>query len=160
MAERLRIRPARIDECESLADLARRSKASWGYDAGFMRACHDELGVSTVAVAAGSVFVAEWGGVVVGVHALEAANGDDEVELGLLFVEPAYLRRGFGAALLHHALATARARGYRRLLIQGDPHAAGFYRALGAVPVGERVSASIPGRVLPLFEMLLPGEPG
>ena len=90
MAERLRIRPARIDECESLADLARRSKASWGYDAGFMRACHDELGVSTVAVAAGSVFVAEWGGVV----------------------------------------------------------------------VGERVSASIPGRVLPLFEMLLPGEPG
>ena len=40
-------------------------------------------------------------------------------------------------------------------MIQGDPNAADFYRAAGAVQVGERASASVPGRVLPLFELAL-----
>ena len=50
------IRPARAEECESLSELARRSKAVWGYDAAFMAACHEELAVQPARVAAGDVF--------------------------------------------------------------------------------------------------------
>lgn len=45
--------------------------------------------------------------------------------------------------------------GYRVLVIQGDPHAASFYHACGAKQIGAKVSASIPGRMLPLLEIEL-----
>jgi predicted N-acetyltransferase YhbS len=68
-------------------------------------------------------------------------------------VEPGRLRAGVGRALLARAAAAARALGAERLQIQGDPHATGFYVACGARPVGELASGSIPGRMLPLFEL-------
>ena len=45
--------------------------------------------------------------------------------------------------------------GYRVLVIQGDPHAATFDHACGAKQIGAKVSASIPGRMLPLLEIEL-----
>ena len=39
------------------------------------------------------------------------------------------------------------------MLIQGDPHAEGFYRSIGARRIGTRLSESIPGRELPLFSI-------
>jgi SAM-dependent methyltransferase len=41
------------------------------------------------------------------------------------------------------------------MLIQGDPNDARFYRAAGGEPAGSSPSASIPGRVLPLFRIKL-----
>jgi hypothetical protein len=43
--------------------------------------------------------------------------------------------------------------GARTLVIQGDPNAAAFYAAAGALLVGERPSASSAGRALPLYEL-------
>ena len=155
MSDGITIRPARRHECEVLSDLARRSKAVWGYGEKFMRACHDELTVTPVEVDAGLVFVAEEDGAVLGVHALEPTDTPGDVHLGLLFVEPGALRRGIGAALFRHARAEARRRGWRRLLVQGDPHAEAFYLAMGATRIGDLPSASIPGRTLPLFAVRL-----
>ncbi|WP_437973752.1 GNAT family N-acetyltransferase [Sorangium sp. So ce295] len=64
-------------------------------------------------------------------------------------VEPQAIGRGHGRALLAYARDEARRRGYRVLVIQGDPSAARFYEACGARRVGEKGSASIPGRLLP-----------
>jgi len=44
------------------------------------------------------------------------------------------------------------------LTIQGDPHAEGFYLAVGALPAGKRDSASIPGRELPVYTITLSDE--
>lgn len=41
------------------------------------------------------------------------------------------------------------------LVIQSDPSAEGFYRVRGAQRVGERESASVAGRWLPLLELVL-----
>jgi hypothetical protein len=60
--------------------------------------------------------------------------------------------------LLDHARATASVLGYRTMIIQGDPHAAPFYRAMGGQLIGSRPSASIPGRELPLFRIDLRGR--
>ena len=37
------------------------------------------------------------------------------------------------------------------MIIQGDPNAKNFYLKVGAKLIGERESASIPGRYLPVF---------
>ena len=43
----------------------------------------------------------------------------------------------------------------KKIIIQADPNAARFYESVGAEVCGERESASIPGRMLPLYQLHL-----
>jgi GNAT superfamily N-acetyltransferase len=146
------IRAAKPEEASFLTELAVRSKAHWGYSAEFLAACREELGVSRAAIIDNSVFVLELDGRVIGFYSLEAVD-DTTIEIGHLFVDPHTIRRGYGRALMKHAVSESQRRGYRTILIQGDPNAEGFYQTLGARKTGTRASASIPGRQLPLFEL-------
>ncbi len=150
------IRRARPGEADRLSELALRSKAYWGYPPDFIEACWEELTLSEADLRATPTFVAAVDGERVGFYALERLSVD-EVELGFLFVEPAAIGRGHGRALIEHAKEQARALGYRTLVIQGDPHAEDFYRAAGGRRVGEKASLSVPGRMLPLFNVDLGG---
>ncbi len=146
------IRAARQSELGELSELAIRSKASWGYSPEFMSACQFELQVRLEGLARN--FVLEEGGTIVGFYTLQVAS-PETAELGHLFVAAHRLRRGHGRELLEHAISEARRAGYKRLRIQGDPNAAPFYEACGARRIGEEPSESIPGRMLPLFEITL-----
>ena len=75
-------------------------------------------------------------------------------------VEPEQIGRGVGGALIAHARERARQLGGARLIIQGDPHAEGFYLAAGGKKSGSRESESVPGRRLPLFVIDLDDERG
>jgi predicted N-acetyltransferase YhbS len=81
-----------------------------------------------------------------------------EYVLAALFVEPRYIGQGVGRSLIEHAKIDARKDRARSLLVQGDPNATNFYRAAGGVQIGERESASIPGRYLPEFRIPLEAE--
>ncbi|MFD5418404.1 GNAT family N-acetyltransferase [Streptomyces sp. NPDC127069] len=70
-------------------------------------------------------------------------RGGRTARLGLLFVEPSAIGRGVGRLLYLDTVRRAASLGFRRLLIDADPHAAGFYRAMGAVPA----AGSPPGLV-------------
>jgi GNAT superfamily N-acetyltransferase len=86
---------------------------------------------------------------ILGFHGVE---GDD---LTWMFVAPAAMGRGIGAGLFADACSVARAAGIRVLRIEADPFAAGFYEHMGARRVGEVPSGSIPGRVLPLYTIVV-----
>ncbi len=155
------VRAARADEAPELSALALRSKGWWGYSASFLRACEAELTL-TEADAARCVVV-EVDGVVAGFHLLSAstlsagADGDAGAvgELVMLFVDPQFIGAGVGRILFEDARRRAAAAGWARLRIEADPHSRTFYERLGAVQVGERLSRSIPGTSLPLFELTL-----
>ncbi|CAM5658088.1 hypothetical protein SAVIM338S_06699 [Streptomyces avidinii] len=75
---------------------------------------------------------AEHGGPVV--LGLASLDGEPPVgRLGLLFVEPAAIGRGTGRRLYRDVIRRAAGLGFRRLIVDADPYAAGFYRAMGAV---------------------------
>ncbi|WP_330300039.1 GNAT family N-acetyltransferase [Streptomyces sp. NBC_00503] len=132
-----KLRPARATEAEALTELVMRSKAHWGYDADFLAACAPELRIDGAEVVGRRIVVAE-GPAVLGLASLD---GEPPLgRLGLLFVEPAAIGRGVGRQLYRDVLRRAAALGFRRLLIDSDPHAAGFYRAQGA----RRVDAEDP----------------
>ena len=57
-------------------------------------------------------------------------------ELEDLFVDPAWMRRGIGRALLLDAVAVARAQGLERVEVTANPHALPFYERVGFVPDG------------------------
>ncbi|HEY2689757.1 MAG TPA: GNAT family N-acetyltransferase [Streptosporangiaceae bacterium] len=99
-------------------------------------------------LAEGRTYVAEEGGSVVGFATwIETA---DVVELEDLFVDPAWMRRGIAAALVERIADVLRARGVERLEVTANPHAMGFYRAVGFVDCGvaETVFGTAPRMVL------------
>jgi ribosomal protein S18 acetylase RimI-like enzyme len=150
------IRPAQPAEAAGLSELALRSKAHWGYNHDFLDACREVLTVSPADVDAGAVFVAEVDGAPAGFYRL--AGGPPVAELEDLWVDPATMRRGVGAALLAHAAARARESGCTAVLVESDPHAEGFYRSQGAQRVGERRSSVDESRQLPLLRLELGGD--
>ena len=121
-----------------------------------MAACREELTVTADMIQSTGLeyYVATQGEETIGFYAL-ASGSPQEWELEALFVEPRMIGTGAGKTLLHHAAARARASGVSAMEIQGDPHAEGFYLAMGATPVGFRESQSIPGRQLPVYRLNL-----
>jgi GNAT superfamily N-acetyltransferase len=137
------IRPARPDEAAALSELALRSKAHWGYDAEFLDRCRAVLTLRSDEIEARRTVLAEEDEKVQGFYTL------DDGELGNLWIDPGHLRKGVGGRLWAHAVETARALGFKELSVVADPHAEGFYRAMGAVRIGEVPSEIEPGRRLP-----------
>lgn len=143
-----------------LSALAFRAKAYWGYSAQFMDACRTELSYSAQQIndQTSVFYVAQIGEVLVGFYQL-AYFSPHNLSLEALFVEPTYIGQGYGRALLDHAKAQALAAGAHRILIQSDPHAAPFYRAMGGRLTGYSASASVSGRDLPMLVMKLENTP-
>ncbi|MDJ0594605.1 MAG: GNAT family N-acetyltransferase [Pleurocapsa sp. MO_226.B13] len=145
-----KIRQAQLSESELLSSLALRSKAYWGYSPEFIRACCQELTYSPEDIQNNYFFVAEINNLVIGFFALERLSAN-EIELEALFIDPAYINQGYGRKLIARAKLIAKELGYKTMIIQGDPNAKNFYFKVGAKLIGERESASIPGRYLPVF---------
>jgi GNAT superfamily N-acetyltransferase len=143
----LLIRAPEVEELPALGELCLRSKAVWGYDADFMKACRAELSFAPSDLASSRIAVATRGGSVLGVAQVRMAGRD--ADLTKLFVEPSAMHTGAGRALFDWALDAARAMGAERMVIEADPDAAPFYRRLGARDAGLAPSGSIAGRMLP-----------
>ncbi|MFJ6793384.1 GNAT family N-acetyltransferase [Streptomyces sp. NPDC091268] len=142
------VRAARPEEAAALTELVRRSKAYWGYGAEFLAAVDPQLRIDGAEVAARRIVVAEErGGAALGVASLEGEGA--LARLGLLFVEPSAIGRGVGRLLYRDVLRRAAGLGVRRLLIDADPHAAGFYRAMGAAEAGPDPSGLVRFEVAP-----------
>ena len=152
----IKIRPARTQEADALSALCYRSKAHWGYGEEFMARSRASLTLSPEFIATGRVFVAEPEGCApLGVASVAPLKVKGDYDLVHLFVEPSAMINGVGRLLFEAAANKARADGARRLVIQSDPHAVGFYRRLGATDAGEAPSDSIPGRMLPMLHFEL-----
>ena len=151
----IQLRSATVADADALTALARRAKAHWGYPADWLQAWEPQLTIQSAYVAQHRVLVAEAEGQLLGMCALEDRGPTWSLEH--VWVDPANVGCGVGRALVQRALEVARAVRPVPVLAESDPHAAGFYRRLGAHEVGV-VAAAMPGapdRVLPVFEFSL-----
>ena len=135
-----------------------RSKAVWGYDDAFLRACRPVLQLAPNQVAQGLAVVAEVNGRLVGVVQVSIDAGT--AELDLLFIEPTAQRLGVGRRLYDWAIEAAVVRGATTMGILADPGARAFYERMGAVWRHEAPSDVIAGRTLPWLEHRLPPASG
>jgi len=85
-------------------------------------------------LAEGRTYVAEEDGSLVGFATWAETAGI--IELEDLFVDPGFTRRGIATALVDCIAEVLRARGVERLEVTANPHALGFYRAVGFVDCG------------------------
>lgn len=150
----MRLRPAKQSEAHALSELCFRSKAHWGYDAAFMEQSRKALTITKARIRDMPVVVAvDDDERLLGVYALEAQGA--VIDLDLLFVEPAAIGSGVGKALFKDAVAEARMLGGKEMTVLADPHAAGFYEAMGCKFDRMHVSDAIAGRELPLYRLFL-----
>ena len=149
----MEIRGARPDEAQALSELALRSKAHWGYPTEWLDLFRVDLTVTPEEIATATVLVAEVDGRPAGFTMVDGTPPEGTLEH--LWVDPPAIGTGVGRLLWTKALDAARAAGFGSLLIGSDPHAEGFYRAMGAERIGETTSSSIPGRMIPLLRAAL-----
>ena len=156
LLQRVRIRGAGPGDASALSILAFRSKAHWGYDIDFMKRCKGELTYSAEKIEAPRFrfHVCELNDEPIAFYALEIL-GDGRAELEALFVKPKFIGQGIGSYLIEHVKSEARLLNVDLVTIQGDPNAEAFYLSIGATAAGYRESASIPGRYLPIFNLLI-----
>jgi GNAT superfamily N-acetyltransferase len=152
------LRDIRQNELSNLSELCLRSKAVWGYDDAFMRACRNELTLRPDELRTSYFQVAERDAVVAGLAQIKVAGR--EADLAKLFVEPALLGAGIGRRLLEWASRRARDLGAVRMMIEADPGAVPFYERMGARQTGFVPSQSIAGRMLPYLLLELEKETG
>lgn len=149
------IRRATADEASALTGIAHAAKRHWGYPEAWIARWRDALTITPAYVRSHIVFVAvDVGDLPRGFYAL-AIDGAGAT-LDHLWIEPEWMGRGLGRALLSHALKTARTEGAARLEIDSDPYAEEFYLRMGARRVGEvRADVDDVRRVLPRMEIAL-----
>lgn len=153
------LRDAEADDADALTALALRSKAYWGYDEAFIKACSAELTITRPRIAAEDMFVALSGKTIIGMVSLAPGEHENVAELEDMFVDPAHIRIGLGRQLMDHARKTAIAKGAVRIEVDADPNAQGFYERCGYRLIGTSPSASIPGRKLPRLALdLISGQ--
>jgi GNAT superfamily N-acetyltransferase len=148
------IRRAVPDDAPHLTDLAQRAKAHWKYPAEWLTSWQPQLTIEPRYLSEHRVLVAENDGRLIGMCALEDRGSWWSLEH--VWVDPSSMGQGVGRTLVEQALDLARAVRPGRVVAEADPHAAGFYRRMGASEIGD-VPASMPGapdRVLPVFAFL------
>ena len=135
------------DELSDASALCIRSKAHWGYGEAFMAACVDELTLTVDDIARDQVIIASIGGDLVGVA--QVSCDAEGCYLEKLFVDPDHMGKGVGRRLFGWSVQAARDLGGTEMIVEADPDAAPFYRAMACRDAGEAPSGSIPGRSLP-----------
>lgn len=138
---------AQAGDSGALSDLAARSEAHWGYDAGFMERFRTIYGLSGDFINSNPTFTAQENDRIVGFYAL--VEGEPVTSLEYFFIEPEYIGKGYGKELWKHMVQSCRKFGIRELDIVTSPQAKAFYTKLGAVQVGEVESLVREGRMIP-----------
>lgn len=147
------IRRAALDDASTLTSIALASKAVWGYDESFMEQCREELTITADYIRSSEVYVAELGERIAGFYGLTVDEPDGVLDY--LYVSPDMLRHGIGRKIWDHILQTARFSHVKTLSIDAEPNAENFYRAMGAERIGLTPSGSIPGRFIPLLQLIV-----
>jgi GNAT superfamily N-acetyltransferase len=126
------IRRARPEDRAALVALM---EASNGYEAPAAKAMIAAFIPRWTFAETDEVWLDEEAGEVMGFHQLIPYDGP-VLELDLFFTANAAQGKGVGRRLFDHMAERARALGATAVVISSNPHAAEFYRRMGAVDVG------------------------
>jgi|SRR5690349_3867441 len=151
----IQIRHAEPGEAEALSALIMRSKAHWGYSQQQLDGWRLALTLSAEAIARDPVYCAEADGRLAGVMHLKLLDAT-EVLLDDLFVEPAFIGAGVGAALWRRAVVVVREQGAAAIVLDADRHAIPFYQHMGAMLVDDLARADAAGISTPRMRYVLP----
>src|SRR3954463_8318367 len=116
------------ENAATLTEIAHAAKRHWGYPECWIESWRDILTMRPEFVAANIAFCAIEKDHIVGFYVLTTGSGG--LHLDHLWILPTAMRRGIGRALVEHAIAQAKDRGYDLIKIEADPNAEEFYQRM------------------------------
>jgi len=148
------LRRALPEEAAILSQIAFAAKSYWGYPERWMEQWKPQLTFNSKYFEENESWVAELNGISVAFYTLLEKDGNAWVED--LWVSPELIGKGIGKSLFLHALNISRQRGFKKLQLEADPNAVGFYEKMGMYKIGER-QYELEGqlRILPKMEITL-----
>lgn len=129
------IRKANLDEGKCLSELTLRSKAYWGFSQEFLNKCRPHLVIDEKYISEWIVRVLETNEELVGYFSLKVIGRENRLDN--LWLEPKFIRKGYGSILLRDAIQTARKIGWSSFRMAVDDHALEFYEKKGAKVIGQ-----------------------
>ena len=147
----LAIQKATPADTAAMTQLIKAAKAHWGYPAEWLALWQDELTITPQKLAERDFFLGKDADELVFVYSLSQLD-EKRYELEDCWVAPEHIGHGYGRILFDDIKKRLGGLGSAHLKIISDPNAAGFYRKMGAIQVGEEPT-QIPGRVFPIFEL-------
>ncbi|MBC7088121.1 MAG: GNAT family N-acetyltransferase [Tissierellales bacterium] len=134
----MNIRRAYPIEAEFLTDLAVESEAYWGYDKKFLDAFRIIYRLSEDYIINNPTFVLEDDDKIIGFYSIvESSEG---VILEYFYIDPSYIRKGYGKTLWDHLIEFCKNRGILEFDFVASDEAVPFYEKMGAIKVGETKS--------------------
>lgn len=129
------IRKASLDEGKYLSELTLRSKAHWGFSQEFLNKCRPHLVIDKKYISEWTVRVLEADEELIGYFSLKTIGGENRLDN--LWLEPKFIRKGFGSILLRDAIKAARKLDWSSFRMAVDEHALKFYEKKGAKVIGQ-----------------------
>ncbi|WP_128895472.1 GNAT family N-acetyltransferase [Longirhabdus pacifica] len=141
------IRKAHTNDCNTLSNIAYKSKGYWGYSEEFLQSCKNELTITKSYMDRNHVWVIEENNEMIGFYSFSL----ETEKLDALFIDPEYIGNGIGKFVWKHLLHHAKQLQMEKFTIDSDPNAEGFYLKMGAKRIGDIASTVFPKRKLPLL---------
>ena len=140
-------------DTHQLTLLTMQSKAYWGYAPEQIEAWREALTITKDYLKQAEVYKLTQSNELIGYYSYKRLD-EQTAKLDNLFIDPKYIRKGFGKALMLHFIAQVKTGGYKRITLESEPNAAEFYEQFGFKIVGQ-METSIPNRYLPTMELEL-----
>lgn len=134
--DQLRVIAAKVSDCEALSELARASKAHWGYPAKWLDSWQQDLLVTPSDFDSDLIYEAVLGGKRLGFYRLQKTGAKREIKG--FWVHPDFMGQGVGRRLFRHMRAQAQQAEAEAIHWEADPQAVAFYQRMGGVISGQK----------------------
>lgn len=153
----MKIGNANKTDAEKITELAIRSKDYWNYGAKQIEEWRDELTITSKYIDENQVYKLTATDELIGFYAFKPKN-QKVVILDFMFIEPAYIGKGYGKILMTDFFKRIEKTEYEKVILDADPNAEKFYERNGFKVVG-KLKSSIKDRFLPIMEMEIQSDP-
>lgn len=136
------ISKAKNTDAEKLTALTIRSKSHWGYSAEQIEEWNDVLTITVDYIENDEL---------IGYYSFFKLDGKS-VKLDNVFIDPPFMGKGYGKKLMNDFYYRIQQIGFKKIILDSDPHAEEFYKKLGFKVVGQ-LASSIKNRFLPIMEL-------
>ncbi|WP_299444335.1 GNAT family N-acetyltransferase [uncultured Aquimarina sp.] len=147
----MKIEKAIKNDSNDLTELTIRSKSHWNYSKEQIEEWRDDLTVSEIYILEKEVYKLINRNDLIGYYSYFRIN-DLDVKLENLFIEPEFIRKGFGKMLMNDFLQRIQNAKFERIILDADPNVEKFYEKIGFKVIG-KLETSIKNRFLPIMEM-------
>ena len=147
----MKIEKAVRNDAKGLTELTIRSKSHWDYGEQQMEEWREELTITEKYIDDNQIYKLVIEDLLVGFYAYHPKNKTD-IQLNYLFVEPEFIGKGYGEALMTDFLQRIENTEFKTVTLDADPNVEQFYSGFGFHVIGRQETA-IKDRFLPVMQL-------